>query len=208
MPGQNGSLLIPVPNGSPFGLLAGRTPLARCLDAMADGFAAVVVPAARSLAAEARACVPDGVMVVEVDGSATRTDCLRAALDHLPASKHVVVHDLERSLTPRSVLDRVADALPGSDLVLPTLVVVDSVKSVDDDGSVVSTVDRSTLRSSQFPRGMTVALLRRAVEAGEDEVIHALRAGVSITMVDGDPHGFEIRAPHDRALAEAIASDL
>ncbi|MGU3436429.1 2-C-methyl-D-erythritol 4-phosphate cytidylyltransferase [Actinomycetes bacterium M1A6_2h] len=208
MPGHEGSLLIPVPDGSSFALLSGRAPLSWCFEAMADGFETVVVPVARTHAADARACVPDEVLVVEVDGAATRVDCLRAALTSLSGSSHVVVHDLERPLTPRTVLDRVVDALPDSELVVPTLVVVDSVKAIDENGTVVATVDRSTLRSTQFPRGMTVSFLRRAVEAGEDEVVHAVRVGVRITSVDGDPHGFEVRTPHDTALAEAVVVDL
>ncbi|GGG18062.1 hypothetical protein GCM10007304_35150 [Rhodococcoides trifolii] len=209
MPGHEGSLLIPVPSGSPFGLVSGRPPLAHCLEAMARGFATVVVPVARTQAAEARACAPDGVEVVEVDGPATRVDCLRAGLKSIADADHVVVHELLRPLTPRAVLDRVLTALAAdNELVVPTLVVVDSVKSVDDNGSVVATVDRSTLRSIQFPRGMTTSVLRRAVDAGTDEVVHALTTGIAITMVDGDPHGLEIRAPRDTALAEAILANL
>ena len=45
----------------------------------------------------------------------------------------------------------------------PSLPVTDTVKTVDELGSVLSTVDRATLRTVQFPRGFTASALWQLV---------------------------------------------
>jgi len=70
------------------------------------------------------------------------------------------------------------------------------------------TVDRSALRSVQYPRGFTVDQLTAllAARAGEsfDEFDEAVRAGVPITLVDGDPSAIFAELPRDTAFLEAI----
>jgi 2-C-methyl-D-erythritol 4-phosphate cytidylyltransferase len=88
----------------------------------------------------------------------------------------------------------------------------DSVKAVDEQGSVTGTFDRSTLRAVQYPRGFAVdqlaALLARRVCDDFDDLDEALRARVSVTVVEGDPHAFVAELPRDTRFLEAIISDV
>ena len=151
------------------------------------------------------------VAVVPVPGRGSREECLAAGLARLsPGIQYVLVHDIHRPLASTDLIDRILDGLrQGNDVVVPALAMVDSVKSVDSAGAVTETVDRSRLRSAQYPRGFQRRHLANILAtAGAvddfDELILAGRAGVHPTIVDGDPDAFALDIPRDVGLAEAI----
>jgi len=79
------------------------------------------------------------------------------------------------------------------------------VKAVDRDGVVTATVDRSTLRAAQYPRGFATGELARLLAAGEpDEVAAAIRLRVPVTVVEGDGDAFVADLPGDAAYVDAV----
>ena len=206
--------ILPLPTtfaDSAFAPLAGEATLARVARTMlGTAVVAIAEPLAdrvrETLAAQGLSAV--GVAVAE--GPGTRADAMAAALQYLKDEpRWVVVHDIRRPLAPASVRDRVIAALhAGSPVVMPALAVTDSVKAVDRHGSVTGTLDRSTLRSVQYPRGFTAQHLSQllAQRASEefDELDESLRTGTPITLVDGDADGFVVELPRDAAFVEAV----
>jgi 2-C-methyl-D-erythritol 4-phosphate cytidylyltransferase len=194
-----------------FGPLAGEAPLVRVVRTM-RGTAVVaaaepLVGAVReSLAAHGLSAV--GVAVAEDPGS--RAQCLAAGLDYLKEQpRHVLIHDVRRPLASDSVRDSVIAGLQaGNPVVMPALAVTDSVKAVDARGSVTGTLDRSTLRAVQYPRGFSTDQLSRLLagraEDEFDELDESLRTGTPITIVDGDSDAFAVELPRDAAFVEAI----
>jgi 2-C-methyl-D-erythritol 4-phosphate cytidylyltransferase len=194
-----------------FAPLAGEAPLARVVATMLGASVVAVAESLtdavrESLAAHGRSDV--GVAVAEDPGS--RAQCLTAGLHYLKDQpRHVLIHDLRRPLAPVGLRDRVIAALQaGSPVVMPVLAVTDSVKAVDARGSVTGTLDRSTLRTVQYPRGFAADQLSQLL-AGRtsdefDELDEALRTGTRITVVDGDADAFVIELPRDAAFVEAI----
>jgi 2-C-methyl-D-erythritol 4-phosphate cytidylyltransferase len=197
--------------GAVFAPLAGEAPLARVARTM---LGAAVVAVAEPLADGVRETIAAqglstiGIAVAENPGS--RAQCVAAALRYLnDTSRHVLIHDIRRPLAPAPLRDRVIAALrAGSPVVMPVLSVTDSVKAVDVRGSVTRTLDRSTLRAVQYPRGFAFEELSRllAVRTSDDfdELDECLRTGVPITLVDGDTDAFGVELPRDTALVEAI----
>ena len=149
-----------------------------------------------------------GVAAVEYPGS--RAQCVAAALRYLgDAPRYVLIHDIRRPLAPAALCDRVIATLQAGDpVVMPVLAVTDSVKAVDGRGSVTGTLDRSTLRAVQYPRGFTVdqlsQLLAWRTSDDFDELDESLRTGTPITLVDGDSDAFAVELPRDTAFVEAI----
>jgi len=209
--------IVPVPvtfvdnAAAVFDPLAGEPPLARVVRMMRG--AAVVAVAApllgavrESLAAHGSSAV--GVAVAEDPGS--RAQCLAAGLHHLKDQpRHVLIHDIRRPLAPAGLRDRVIAALQaGNPVVMPALPMTDSVKAVDARGSVTGTLDRSTLRTVQYPRGFTAdrlsQLLAQCTSDEFDELDESLRTGTPITLVDGDSDAFVIELPRDAAFVEAV----
>jgi 2-C-methyl-D-erythritol 4-phosphate cytidylyltransferase len=105
------------------------------------------------------------------------------------------------------VLDALAD---GADAVIPTRPVTDTIKQVDEDGTVVATLDRSELRAVQTPQGFRRAVLEAAHAAGvgrnfTDDAALVEAHGGRVAVVDGADEAFKITRPWDLALAEAVA---
>jgi 2-C-methyl-D-erythritol 4-phosphate cytidylyltransferase len=194
-----------------FAPLAGEAPLVRVARAMLG--AAVVAAAAPLVDRVRETLAAQGLSSVDVAAAeepGSRAQCLAAGLQQFrDATRHVLIHDIRRPLSPASLRDRVIGALrAGSPVAMPMLPVTDSVKAVDAHGSVTGTVDRSTLRSVQHPRGFTVeqlsGLLAGRASDDFDELDEALRTGTSITFVDGDADAFVVELPRDTAYVEAI----
>lgn len=197
-----------------FAPLAGEPPLVRVSRTM---LGAAVVAAADPLVDRVRETLAahglSAVGVAAADAPGSRAQCIAAGQRNLKdPPRHVLIHDIRRPLAPETLRDRVIGTLrAGSVVVMPTLAVTDSVKAVDAHGSVTGTLDRSTLRTVQYPRGFTADQLSRLL-AGRvsdvfDELEEALHAGVPITFVDGDSGAFAVELPRDAALVEAIIAD-
>jgi 2-C-methyl-D-erythritol 4-phosphate cytidylyltransferase/2-C-methyl-D-erythritol 2,4-cyclodiphosphate synthase len=197
-----------------FVLVAGHSMLARSVSAawlsgIVDEVVAVV-PADRT--AQARGVVDPRTRLVS--GGATRTESVRAGLSQIGTADVVLVHDAARALAPAELFQSIAEAVvAGHPAVVPAVGVADTVKEIDPDGSVVRTLDRSSLRRAQTPQGFQAALLRQAYAgavardgASElDDAGLAELAGARVTAVEGDPLAFKITTPEDLVLAEALA---
>jgi 2-C-methyl-D-erythritol 4-phosphate cytidylyltransferase len=193
-----------------FAPLAGEAPLARVVRAMRGAaVVAVAVPLVgavrESLAAHGLSAV--GVAVAEHPGS--RAQCLAAGLHYLTDQpRHVLIHDIRRPLAPEGLGDRVIAGLrAGNPVVMPAVAVTDSVKAVDANGSVTGTLDRSTLRAVQYPRGFTADQLSQLLAARTsdefNELNESLRTGTPITFVDGGSDAFIVELPRNAAFVEA-----
>lgn len=224
------SVILPLPTsaaenkGTAFTRLAGWAPLAHSVRSMlgpggVSGGGRIVVATAKELLGDARACLAahglSSVAIAVADGSGTRTQCVAAGLGYLVreaiSSPFVLIHDYRRPLASADVRDRViAQLRGGSEVVVPALPLVDSVKAVDSVGSVTGTVDRAILRAVQYPRGFAADRLSQLVDGCEsehfDELDEAIRAGLPVTTVEGDPDAFVIEVPRDAQLVEAIIS--
>lgn len=203
-------------NGAALQPVAGEPPLLRVvrglLGAVSDPADVVVVSADRLIGDAAKLLGSLGPVSTAVAG-VMRAQCLHAGLQHLARRRDpppfVLVHDVCQPMASAEVCDRLADRLRAGDpIVLPVLPVTDSVKAVDDNGSVAATVDRASLRAVQYPRGFAVgqltALLERAAEDSFDEVREALRASARVTTVEGDAEVFVADLSRDIRFVKAV----
>jgi 2-C-methyl-D-erythritol 4-phosphate cytidylyltransferase len=164
-----------------------------------------------------------GEVVSVVSGGSTRVESVRRALDHadvlMPRLDVVLVHDAARAFTPPAVFAAVVAAVRGgAPAVVPVMPLVDTVKQVDGSGRIVSTVDRSMLRSVQTPQGFSPDVLRRAharahasahtggLDGVTDDAGLVEALGEQVYAVPGDAHAFKITTPFDLALAEVLVA--
>jgi 2-C-methyl-D-erythritol 4-phosphate cytidylyltransferase len=195
-----------------FTEVRGRTLLEHALVPFraSDGVRDIIVVAPGLYVAHAAAVLSDEVTTVA--GGPTRQASVSFGLAALAADVDtVLVHDVARPFVPVEVLDRVLDALAdGADAVIPTRPVTDTIKQVDEDGTVVATLDRSELRAVQTPQGFRRAVLEAAHAAGvgrnfTDDAALVEAHGGRVAVVDGADEAFKITRPWDLALAEAVA---
>jgi 2-C-methyl-D-erythritol 4-phosphate cytidylyltransferase len=156
----------------------------------------------------------DRPQVDVVAGGADLSASVEAGLAALEAGDGIVlVHDVARCLTPPDLFARVIRGVrEGHAAVVPGLPVTDTVKVVDDQGRVLDTPDRSSLRGIQTPQGFLREVLEHAhVLAGgasaTDDAGLVERAGGQVRVVAGDHRALKITSPLDLALATALVQD-
>jgi len=139
-----------------------------------------------------------------VAGGIERHDSVAAGLAVLPAELDVVlVHDAARAMTPSSLFAAVAAAVAdGAPAVVPGLPVVDTIKQVDETGTVVATLPRAALRAVQTPQGFrrdvlerAYAAMRSALVTDDAALVEAL--GLPVLVIPGDPLAHKITTPAD-----------
>lgn len=169
----------------------------------------VVAPASHLAQAQAIAArlAPEYVEVVR--GGASRQDSVAAGLAALrPGVRTVLVHDAARALTPSGLFDRVAGAVASTGFgIVPSLPVSDTIKRVAD-GTVVETVERSSLVHVQtpqgFPRDELIAAYAAADHEYTDDAALYAAAGHRVDVVDGEFRAFKITTPWDLRRAQAL----
>jgi 2-C-methyl-D-erythritol 4-phosphate cytidylyltransferase/2-C-methyl-D-erythritol 2,4-cyclodiphosphate synthase len=194
-----------------FVTVAGRELLLHAVDRLfGAGVDRIVVAVSGQQLESARRLLGDGVTVVV--GGADRTASVSAALAVVGEDADVVlVHDAARAFAPESLIRSVVAAVrSGAAAVVPVLPVVDTVRSVATDSTLLGTVDRDRLRVVQTPQGFAPAVLRRAHLVARpgapatDDASLAEAVGVQITAVPGDRAAFKITTPDDLLAAERL----
>ena len=151
----------------------------------------VAVPADALVQAQQVLSGIDSVQIVS--GGPSRRESVARALDALaPAGPAMVlIHDAARPDLPRSVVERLLDALATQPGAIPVLPVVDSI-AVAAGGLMASAARREELRRVQTPQAFRYADILAAhrawdgaADAGDDAQV-ARAAGLPVALVEGD----------------------
>ncbi len=141
-------------------------------------------------------------------GGERRQDSVKAGLDSLSPCRLVMVHDGARPCVTQDTLRRCIQEAEHTGAAIPTVPVNDTVKKVDAEGIVVSTVPREELRAVQTPQVFRYDLLRKAYQGDLDEVTDDAslveKLGHEVRVFDGSPDNIKITTQIDLLLAEAI----
>jgi 2-C-methyl-D-erythritol 4-phosphate cytidylyltransferase/2-C-methyl-D-erythritol 2,4-cyclodiphosphate synthase len=120
-------------------------------------------------------------------------------------AKFVLVHDAARALATTELAQRVLASLEkGEVAVIPGLELIDTVKSIDGNGHVTSTPDRTTMRRVQTPQGFDLDVLKKAHATGADAtddgaLVEAI--GHKVLIIKGEERALKITTPTDLASA-------
>jgi len=153
-------------------------------------------------------------VLAPVFGGSTRQASVRAGLEALArhAPDIVLVHDAARPFVTPALASRAIEAARNNGAAIPALAVTDTVKNVDANGFVESTLDRDRLRAVQTPQGFAFAALlaahRKAAQVGRedftDDAALAEWAGMKVSVFEGDIGNIKITSAADFARAEAV----
>ncbi|MCJ2177749.1 bifunctional 2-C-methyl-D-erythritol 4-phosphate cytidylyltransferase/2-C-methyl-D-erythritol 2,4-cyclodiphosphate synthase [Novosphingobium album (ex Hu et al. 2023)] len=171
----------------------------------------IVIPAgADAVAQDALEGIPD---LRFVTGGETRQESVRLGLEALTraAPDFVLIHDAARPILPRTVIERLRDALARHKGAIPVLPVVDSLAHAGstDSGDVMGTpARREDLRRVQTPQAFHFQDILAAhrnwpgqLTAGDDAQVAQSR-GMEIAMIEGD------EALHKLTFASDFARSL
>lgn len=197
-----------------YRLLAGRSVLGRCLDAIGTYGAiaeirVIIHPEDATLYAES---VGDALLPPPVSGGATRQASVRLGLEALAdeAPDIVLVHDAVRPFVTSDLVSTLLAALSAFEGAVPAIEPTDTVKRVEASGRIAGTLPRADLRLAQTPQAFRYAPLlaahRRAEAEGRadftDDASLAEWAGLSLVAVPGDPANVKLTIPRDFTEAE------
>ena len=157
------------------------------------------------------AAVCPGLRVVE--GGAERSDSVLNGLLAVHDAQIVAIHDAARPfVTARILLDGVSllDRWEGA---IPVVPIADTLKRIDEDGGIVETVDRSTIRSAQTPQVFRLESLLGAYEKlggnrgdATDDAAVLERVGVPVATFPGSPLNYKITTPLDLTVARLLSA--
>jgi 2-C-methyl-D-erythritol 4-phosphate cytidylyltransferase len=145
-------------------------------------------------------------------GGRTRTESVRNGIEDLPDEAEIVlVHDAARPLVSDEMIERVVQSVRDGHATIAALPVVDTLKEVDETGTIVRTVERDRLWRAQtpqgFPREVIVRIHRDAhtnhVNATDDAAL-CERLGIPVRVVRGSERAMKLTEEPDFARAEAL----
>jgi 2-C-methyl-D-erythritol 4-phosphate cytidylyltransferase len=150
--------------------------------------------------------------VVFIQGGTTRQESVYNGLQALPPeAKHVLIHDGARCLATADLFDRCAAALQTYEGLIAAIPVKDTIKVVDEEGSIQSTPDRRYLWAAQTPQGFDVDQLKACHDHGRqqgwevtDDAALFEQCGLSVHLVEGEETNLKVTTPVDLAIAEFI----
>lgn len=212
MSGKVAAVIVAAGSGLRFGAdipkaliqLGNRTLIEHAVAAISPVVDQVVITAPATHLAQFQLIFGDAVIIVA--GGQTRSESVRAGLAAVSAdAKYVLVHDAARALASTDLASRVLSALQSSELaVIPGLPQVDTIKSIDENGYVTATPNRSELRNIQTPQGFELSVLKRAHAAngeGTDDAALIESAGDKVLVIEGEERALKITTPADLATA-------
>jgi 2-C-methyl-D-erythritol 4-phosphate cytidylyltransferase len=147
-----------------------------------------------------------------VAGGPRRQESVSKGLSALGACDGIVmIHDGVRPFVRPALMNACIVGAGATGACIPALPATDTLKQVDENGVILSTLDRHRVRLAQTPQTFSIDLIRRAHQvagqrgfAATDDASIAEFAGETVTVVPGDRDNIKITTPQDLLLARAI----
>ncbi len=146
-----------------------------------------------------------------VPGGQDRQESVYLGLSAIPAqADFVAIHDGARPLVSRRVIENALECARIHGSGVAAVQVVDTIKTVDEQGRVTSTPPRSTLRAVQTPQVFRADLIRaaherhRGPERATDDAMLFEAEGLPVYLSEGERQNLKITTPEDLILAEQI----
>lgn len=148
-----------------------------------------------------------------VIGGNTRSESAEHGFMAIPdTTDYVAIHDAARPLIKPSDISLIVNAAQKFGAATAASSVTDTIKLVNSEGGIISTVDRDTLRRAETPQVFSVALYKRALNEARGEAVtddNSLieRLGETVRCVDIGGYNIKITTPIDLKYAEFLLSE-
>lgn len=147
-----------------------------------------------------------------VEGGSNRHESVINGIEKLSDDEtKVLIHDGARPFVDGDTIMSVIAELNNFDASVCVHKINDTVKMVDENNNVISTVDRSMLYGAQTPQGIDIKKYLKACNSLQnpdsftDDVSIMEAAGYSVKAVLGNSKNIKITTPDDLIIANSIA---
>ena len=145
-------------------------------------------------------------------GGKTRQESVYNGLQALPPeAKRVLIHDGARCLATSKLFDLCSESLASCKALIAAIPVKDTIKVVDEQGTIKDTPNRSNLWAAQTPQGFEVELLKHCHDRGRklgwqvtDDAALFEKCDLPVKIVRGEETNLKVTTPVDLAIAEFI----
>ncbi len=147
-----------------------------------------------------------------IPGGKERQDSVWAGLNALGHNTTLVaIHDGARPLLSRQLLADLLQAAQKWGAAVPGVFARDTLKTVDGEGFVIDTLDRSRIIAVQTPQVFKYDLIKKAFQMAKAGGVYATddaslfeRYIGRVKMVKSDPRNLKITTPEDIATVESL----
>ena len=141
----------------------------------------------------------------------------------VPHDSIVLIHDGARPLLSQGLINRCCDFVPGYKACVAAVPVTDTIKTGDQNGYAVETLDRGRLWSIQTPQAFSYPLIMDAYnklfvtineyasdesKITDDAVIVESMSSYRVKLILGDNYNIKITNPEDMTVAKALYKDF
>ncbi|MDP8218872.1 MAG: 2-C-methyl-D-erythritol 4-phosphate cytidylyltransferase [Candidatus Theseobacter exili] len=123
----------------------------------------------------------------------------------------VLIHDAARPFVTVTLIEKLMSSAVKWGAAIPAVPVIPTIKSENNRGFVIETVDRRNLREIQTPQVFKTELIKKAYaagdiesEAGTDDAYFLEKAGIPVRIVEGERENFKITTKIDLRIAEMM----
>lgn len=150
--------------------------------------------------------------VTLVEGGASRQESVGRGIKALASAAELVcIHDAARPLATAGLLDRLLGAAARWGAAVPVIAPSDTIKVIDNEGFVFSTLERDSLRLVQTPQVFQRDLITAAYEEASkkkamatDDASLVELVGKPVMTVAGEPGNLKITTHRDLLLASLM----
>lgn len=127
--------------------------------------------------------------------------------DHCKDANYVLIHDAVRPNVSNFLINDIINSLKNYDAVIPAIPAKDTIKLIDDDSFVLSTLEREKLRHIQTPQAFKYNIIIDAFRLAlstenifTDDSSIAEFAGIKVKVINGEESNIKITTQEDLKL--------
>ncbi|GAB4539030.1 MAG: 2-C-methyl-D-erythritol 4-phosphate cytidylyltransferase [Thermodesulfovibrionia bacterium] len=146
-----------------------------------------------------------------VEGGKERQDSVYNGLKAIGDDGIVLIHDGARPIIPDGLIEALINEIDGLDGVIPGIPLKETIKTVDDSGTVIETLNREGLLSIQTPQVFCLDVLRRAYQDaykdgyyGTDDAVLVERIGGRVKVIMGSPYNIKVTTQEDIEIVRSL----
>jgi 2-C-methyl-D-erythritol 4-phosphate cytidylyltransferase len=129
----------------------------------------------------------------------------------LYGNSRVLIHDGVRPVIPEGMIEKLMDGAGDVDGVIPGIPVKDTIKEVDTNDIVISTLNRENIRAVQTPQVFSFNIIKKAYDRAYEEGFYATddaalveRVGGNVKIIEGSPFNIKVTTPEDLEMVEYL----
>jgi 2-C-methyl-D-erythritol 4-phosphate cytidylyltransferase len=153
-----------------------------------------------------------------VQGGLERQDSINNALTYLQDERSesikdalVLIHDGVRPVIPKGTIENLVRNLQNADGAVPGIPPKDTLKTVGNESTVISTIDRNEIRAIQTPQAFPFSVIKKAYDLAYKDNFYATddaalveRMGGTVKVIEGSPSNIKITTPEDLEMVEYL----